>query len=86
MSIKGRGMSSKPRALTVVGGTEEWEGLYVDGKLVMQDHSLRVHHVLEYLAESGYFVLDGKEVDQETLNDRGCLPGTLDELAAWETK
>ncbi len=68
-----------------MSGTEEWQGLYVDGKIVMQDHSLLVGHLLDYLAEHGYLVLDSKEVDQEILNDRGCLPNTLDELLAWET-
>jgi hypothetical protein len=73
----------KKKTFTVVGGTEEWEGLYVDGKLVMQDHSLRVHHLLEWLAENGYLILEGEQVDQEALNDRGHLPESLDELHAW---
>jgi hypothetical protein len=71
---------------TVASGTEEWQGLYVDGKLVMQDHSLRVPHLLEYLAEQGYFALDSREVEQETLNDRGHLPETLTELDEWGGK
>lgn len=79
-------MKKKLKTFTVVSGTEEWDGLYVDGKLVMQDHSLRASHLLEYLAEQGYFVLEGRQVEQETLNWHASLPETLDELDTWETK
>lgn len=66
--------------LTVISGTEEWEGLYIDGVLVHQDHSLRVHEVLELLCnrQEPIAELQYIEVKQDRLNDYGCLPERLD--------
>ena len=70
----------KKPTFTVVSGTEEWEGLYVDGELVMEDHSLRVHRLLDYLRNHGYLNIEWKYVEQEWLNDRGNLPTRLEDV------
>jgi hypothetical protein len=63
----------KPRAVRVWGG--DWEGLYIDGKLAAEGHSLAVYQVLEALGVSYRF----QEVEMDPY-EFSSLPATLDEI------
>ena len=74
--------------IVIANGQEDWSGLYIDGTLRHEDHSLRLMTVLELIQEVGgpiesltRFVLD--DAAERTLNDLGNLPETLDELRSW---
>lgn len=54
----------------------DWEGLYVDGKLAIERHSLNERDVLEAL-DIGYTVV---AADEEWLVDRGNLPEYLKDV------
>jgi hypothetical protein len=57
--------------LTIVSG-EDWKGIYADGKLLSEGHSLNIREILENL---GYDV-DDFDVNQEWLENEG-LPKDL---------
>ena len=52
---------------------EDWIGLYVDDRLVMEGHSLKVAAVLNALG----IEFEDFDADPEWLGDRGTLPKTL---------
>jgi hypothetical protein len=72
----------------LVRGQEDWEGLYIDGVLVTEDHSLSGAAVLSILAMQQQGI---KVFISLVLNDRaeatllvlGSLPKTIDEVMAW---
>lgn len=61
--------------LTLVNNDEgDWEGLYRDGFLIREGHSLSAHHVLEAIG------LKFENIYNVDLSELGCLPETLSEL------
>jgi hypothetical protein len=59
----------------------DWEGLYIDGKLVDQGHSLNPHSVAEkILLRIPGNVVDTKEAAQDWLETEGYLPENLSEV------
>lgn len=72
--------------LTLTHSDNDWQGLYIDGKLVLANHSLHVNHVLEALEALealGIVNLDGyilTKEEEKHLDDIGCLPQLLDEF------
>lgn len=66
----------KEQKLTIVTNYEDWEGLYIDGKLVDEDHHLQLKDVLKLL---GYDVVV-KECNFDWICDRGLLPDNLDDV------
>ncbi len=66
--------------ITIVYG-DDWEGLYLNGVLVTENHSLHVGEVLEALEIScGY-----EETDREWMDERRCLPRLLDDCKITES-
>ena len=63
------------RKITFVFGEAEWDGMYIDGKMVHQDHSLRLFEVLKALG----IQYETRDVDQEWLDNRGHLPDNLED-------
>jgi hypothetical protein len=62
--------------LTIVSDTSgEWEGLYVDGKLVYENHSLSVNAILQHAQVD----FDVKSINMEK-KKLGRLPETLEDL------
>jgi hypothetical protein len=60
---------------------DDWVGLYCDGELEMENHSLDVYHVLKLLADKGLLEgFKGHVSDEEWLEERGCLPESLSEV------
>lgn len=67
------------KKITFVKG-DDWEGLYINGKLIKEDHSLHVEDVLEAVGVK----VDTLHADCEWLWDQGSLPDKLDEVVFYE--
>jgi hypothetical protein len=76
----------KPEVVLVSTG-DNWEALYIDGKVVEQRHSFTISAFLDTLAENG-ISLDVKSFDEETASAesveeaeaRGCFPDRLADI------
>ena len=55
---------------------DDWEGLYIDGKLVMENHSLRVEDVLEACQVK----FDSHWVDDDWMCNRGRFPEKFEDV------
>ena len=67
---------------------DEWEGLYVNGELVAEDHSVDLDMVLRHVAPEINVKeewIDGTNADTRLVLN-GRLPTTLVELNRWKTK
>jgi len=62
-------------AITLVDG-DDWEGLYLDGKLVQEGHHVRLEDIFRHLGIEANFVYP----DTEWLEARGNLPENLREV------
>lgn len=67
--------------LVLVNG-DEWEGLYLDGVLQWQNHSVNHHHVAQAINASPTPVTEmvHVEVDVEWMLDEGYLPRMLEDI------
>lgn len=65
--------------IALVSG-DDWQGLYLNGELVMQNHSLRLVDVLQCLTDRCDDICDFKQItaDEEWLESWGNLPQRLD--------
>lgn len=71
-------MKARPaRTRVALVDVDDWTGLYINGQLAIQNHSLSERHVLEALAKAGAIEFGVAYVDEEWLNDRGDLPESL---------
>jgi hypothetical protein len=55
---------------------DNWQGLYIDGKLVDEHHRLEVSDVLKHLG----IECEDIRADDEWLEDRGTLPKKLKDV------
>ncbi len=55
---------------------DDWEGLFIDGKLVTEGHSIPLYEFCEVLG----IKVDFKEVDDEYMCEMGSFPQNLDEI------
>jgi hypothetical protein len=55
---------------------DDWIGLYLDGKLVEEGHSLEPFHVLDALGIKHTY----HAADIDWLHEEGCLPERLDDV------
>ncbi|HJY98116.1 MAG TPA: hypothetical protein VJ227_00145 [Patescibacteria group bacterium] len=61
-------------SITLVYG-EDWEGLYVDGRLYTQDHRISVTDVFDVLSSLGIKIkAEQIECDYEWLEEKGGFP------------
>ena len=70
--------------VTLVRGQDDWEGLYIDGELVTEAHSLNAWTALVNVSNVGMFSLRTFtvcDVDEQRLQDVGGLPHRLSDLA-----
>lgn len=58
----------------------DWAGLYIDGELIDENHSLYVGHVLEALESRGLIEYEGFEVNGDWMLDNGRLPEEFSEI------
>jgi hypothetical protein len=65
---------SRPKVAFVDG--DDWQGVYIDGKLQEQGHHIRIDELLRLLG------IDGEQIyaDDDWLAKRGGLPPDLDEV------
>ena len=59
---------------------DDWQGLYIDGGLVEENHSIRIIDLLEMLEGRGVLTFDYHEVNQGYLEDLGNLPDKFDDI------
>lgn len=59
---------------------DDWEGVYLDGKLVAENHSLRASDILRIFAKLGLITYMAREGDSEWLEEEGRLPELLAEV------
>ena len=64
-----------PGKVTFVDG-DDWEGVYIDGKLVAEGHHVRIDELLQLLGINGEQIY----ADDAWLADRGSLPQNLSEV------
>ena len=68
----------------VIAQGDDWEGLYIDGALVDEGHSLGVRNTLRFLLSAEPSISDAdlsvREVDLDWIADRGSLPTYIDEV------
>jgi hypothetical protein len=62
---------------------DDWSGLYIENKLMMENHSLNVSRVLQLLSDHG-IIAGFKEItaDEDWLEERGRLPEELNEVVS----
>ena len=65
----------KENKITFVGA-DDWEGLYVNDKLVMENHSLDVFKVLNAIGVDYKYI----EADNEWIGEQGSLPLKLKDV------
>ena len=71
--------------ITLVNG-DDWEGIYIDNELMMENHSLHLGRTLKLIQDKMSGRMDKIEhlseivADGEWLEERGCLPKKLDEV------
>lgn len=64
------------KTATIIDNGDDWEGVYIDGKLIVQDHRINPKELLKQL---GYFV-ETLEPDYEWLDAQGYLPEDLSDV------
>lgn len=55
----------------------DWEGLYVDGALISENHSIDPHTILDLVGGKCIYLTSAQD---HGLCDRGALPATLADL------
>jgi hypothetical protein len=66
--------TDKPRVILVCG--DDWQGLYINGKLVEEGHNIPLDEIFKYLGIEGRSIT----VNDEWLQEQGRLPENLDEV------
>lgn len=56
--------------------SSDWQGLYIDGKLVMENHQLSIYEILDAIGIDYKYI----EADDEWLANRGSLPEKLSQV------
>ncbi len=56
--------------------SDDWDGLFIDGKLVTEGHSISLYKFCKILG----IKVDFKEVDDEYMYEMGSFPENLDEI------
>lgn len=65
--------------ITHVGNGDDWEAIYIDGRIWRQDHRMRTRDWIDLLALVG---VEGESlsVDPEQSYDDGCFPDNLEDV------
>lgn len=70
---------AKVKTVTLVDA-DDWQGLYIDGKLLRQTHKLYSMDIIELLGNAFDFDYEQLNPDSDWLNRRGSLPDSLSEV------
>jgi hypothetical protein len=77
MQKAGRAIRDKTKTIVIVGNGDDWEGIYVDGILQMEDHTLTAGDIIRILGIKA----ERKEVSSEWLGGEvGSLPERLSDI------
>jgi hypothetical protein len=66
------------KKITIVSNEDDWEGLYIDGKIALQAHNLSVYEVLLALDIIPEYIT----CDHEWLGEQTYLPTYLADVVA----
>lgn len=69
-----------------VTGEEEWDGLYIDGVLAHEGHTLDVGQVLDVLHGRAIWKLSRVMCKKEWLDERGGYPDKYSDIPGWALK
>jgi hypothetical protein len=58
---------------------DDWEGYFIDGKIVYQTHSVRTGSILEELEKLGLIKFETLEADEQSMQEFGSFPDTLEQ-------
>lgn len=73
--------TNKQPKITLVGVEEgDWIGLYIDGKLVRDGHSIDERMMLEFLSAEFDFTYEVGTADQEWLEENISFPNLLKDM------
>lgn len=64
--------------ITLVHGSEEWDAMYIDGQLAVENHSLEVERCLNLLVSHSVDSVECITVQQEWLNSNDGYPYRLE--------
>lgn len=61
---------------------DDWEGIYTNGKLALEGHSIGTLELLEWLKETGQKITSVAQVEADTewLNENGSLPRLIEDV------
>lgn len=62
--------------------SDEWEGLFINGKLDVEGHSVRLEITLELLQQLGLIKYERLHANEDNLETYGSFAETLDENRA----
>ena len=71
--------------ISIVNGGD-WEGIYFDGELQNQGHSLDIEVILEALKGRTITSVDFFDLDDEWMEDQGWLPNNIQDVVVLEDK
>lgn len=67
--------------IVYVSNEDDWEGVYVNGRLYMEDHRLNVKRVFEMVATLGHIgEYEYKTVDFDWMQEEGLLPAAIEDV------
>lgn len=58
----------------------DWEALYIDNELVLQDHSIRISDALMCVSGLGEYDFVSKESSTDQVDNLGCYPDYLNDV------
>lgn len=59
--------------------SDDWEGLYINGKLHHENHRITAKQLVAILANNGVKI-EGLRIDDDYMEDLGNLPKQFDEI------
>lgn len=64
-------------SVCIVGNDDDWEGLYVNGRLIVEGHSLDARDILDALRGKMLTDHESRICDRQWLHNHGNLPDDL---------
>ena len=59
---------------------DDWQGVYLNGELEMQDHSFDGSEMGDFLNGNQPFTFEAKDVDYDWMDGKGDFPDKLSEI------
>lgn len=65
--------------LSKITSDADWEGYYLDGKLIEESHNVRADKLITHLSK-GFSRYEEYSIPESLMEELTCLPQSLDEL------